>query len=713
MIPPPKWIMQIPALPITENTRESAFFKSKPWSAIPEERAGVKALKDRLDKLLVDVTRQNFHAVGLDVRAKILNLEWELDGLGQPRQTSNDQRNHLIRIAADFREITAKAIDAYYGRDECFKDDSFRLATNVTAMNNAFSETIALNGFTRRFHRNPNSSVTDIRAKEFEVAEQEAISSSADSLKTPPSSYSGKYELLREYPELRALTGQLRPEPDKEQGYIMQWITKINDRSKGFGIGTLNPSLLPSLFHEQSRSRGFYANGHVEDVIETIHNNGDNALASAHPMAPAVCPPASPHHCCIGYPTTAEEFPPAEDELRIRQLLRSLDSVFGRCLLTLETTPVLFCCWLQSFNNIDFRPKPFTVLERTVSQQRYISYWKQFLCFVFRAWRTERLLRSQIYGIQFSAAQEALLARVWALLGQHLGAAGCAQDGDPEAELDDALAGLGLESEDDLEEESLGQEWGWESESESEQQSELELGLGDELESEVKSELRGKGQGQESDRDDNEPELGLELEGPGPYHELTERIFQLSCAFWTDLAKTGRTLDLPLVYFIGVLGIQRKGLNYRTAYLFTTRLAGLAWIGRLLMLEYALPQDAYGTLGWPGCSAFPDQLDRLQRIQRKYLCRGGRHAMAHTLELLFKGRSIAKKEGARANLSWSSSEQLLQIDDIGTFSMSQFRAMVWVTIQDCQRLLQKLMFEWRPAVDILAVQDNLSNAEAG
>lgn len=355
----------------------------------------------------------------------------------------------------------------------------------------------------------------------------------------------------------------------------------------------------------------------------------------------------------------SEFLSPAEDELRIRQLLRSLDSVFGRCLLTLETTPELFCCWLQSFNNMDFRPKPFTVLERTASQQRYISYWKQFLCFVFRAWRTERLLRSQIYGIQFSAAQEALLARVWALLGQHLGAAGCAQDGDPEAELDDALAGSGLESEDDLEEESLGQEWGWESESESEQQSELELGLGDELESEVKSEPRGKGQGQESDRDDNEPELGLELEGPGPYHELTERIFQLSCAFWTDLAKTGRTLDLPLVYFIGVLGIQRKGLNYRTAYLFTTRLAGLAWIGRLLMLEYALPQDAYGTLGWPGCSAFPDQLDRLQRIRRKYLCRGGRHAMAHTLELLFKGRSIAKKEGARANLSWSSSEQLL------------------------------------------------------
>lgn len=65
--------------------------------------------------------------------------------------------------------------------------------------------------------------------------------------------------------------GQLKPEPGRKQGDIMQWITKMNDRSKGFGIGSLSPSLLPSLFLEQSRSWQFYASGHVEDVIQTIH----------------------------------------------------------------------------------------------------------------------------------------------------------------------------------------------------------------------------------------------------------------------------------------------------------------------------------------------------------------------------------------------------------------------------------------------------------
>lgn len=37
------------------------------------------------------------------------------------------------------------------------------------------------------------------------------------------------------------------------------------------------------------------------------------------------------------------------------------------------------------------------------------------------------------------------------------------------------------------------------------------------------------------------------------------------------------------------------------------------------MLEYALPRQAYRTLGWPDFSVYPDQLERLQLIRKKYL----------------------------------------------------------------------------------------------
>jgi hypothetical protein len=68
-------------------------------------------------------------------------------------------RNHLIGIASDFRGIAVKAIDAYYGRDQCLRRLS--TATNVMEMNQNFSETIRLQGFTRSFRRSSGNAVTE------------------------------------------------------------------------------------------------------------------------------------------------------------------------------------------------------------------------------------------------------------------------------------------------------------------------------------------------------------------------------------------------------------------------------------------------------------------------------------------------------------------------------------------------------------------------
>ncbi|TVY45716.1 Interferon-induced GTP-binding protein [Lachnellula subtilissima] len=255
------------------NVREAEFFKSGPWNAVPEKRAGVKALKARLDKLLIDVTRQNFQAVAMDVRDKIRKLEGELDYLGPARETSNDQRNHLIRIASDFRGIAVKAIDAYYGRDQCFEDDDFRLATHVMEMNQNFSETIRLQGFTRSFRR--NSDKVAMNRSELEISSSSTPSGSGHSLSSSDVVGSDAY---REYSELDSLLHQPSSKPGKAETDIMQWITNKYDRSKGFEIGTLNPSLLPSLFFEQSRSWEYYANCHVKEVIRKIQQFNYKAL---------------------------------------------------------------------------------------------------------------------------------------------------------------------------------------------------------------------------------------------------------------------------------------------------------------------------------------------------------------------------------------------------------------------------------------------------
>lgn len=87
--------------------------------------------------------------------------------------------------------------------------------------------------------------------------------------------------------------------------------------------------------------------------------------------------------------------------------------------------------------------------------------------------------------------------------------------------------------------------------------------------------------------------------------------------------------------------------------------------------------------------------------------------MARLLDLLYRGRSIAKREGAYANIEWSHRNQVLKLTNIEAFSIAHFRAIVIAAIRDCQDTLQPLMFNWEPAIDLDSIKDNLTNNQAG
>lgn len=258
------------------NMKEVAFFTLDPWSSIPKERAGIKALKHRLNNLLVDVTRRSFQGVMSDIRTRMESLQLELDIMGPVRETTQEQRSHLINIASKFREIATKAIDAYYSRDQCFEmDDIFRLATLVVKMNEDFSETIHKKGFTRAFGGvKAGAPILPERTPSPVSGQASGHETDSRSLTQTPIS---ETESLQ-YPELRSIMAQTEKVPETADGDIMEWITYKYNRSKGFEIGTTNPSLMPSLFAEQSRAWGFYAHCHVTKVIYSIHRFNHKVL---------------------------------------------------------------------------------------------------------------------------------------------------------------------------------------------------------------------------------------------------------------------------------------------------------------------------------------------------------------------------------------------------------------------------------------------------
>jgi hypothetical protein len=108
-----------------------------------------------------------------------------------------------------------------------------------------------------------------------------------------------------------------------------------------------------------------------------------------------------------------------------------------------------------------------------------------------------------------------------------------------------------------------------------------------------------------------------------------------------------------LIHFIGVLGIHRHSLAYKSADNSTSCFSRLIWLGRLFFLEYALPLYPYATLAypWPARNAYPDQAGRLEETHTKYLLRGSLGPVAEILELKAFAKAIVKREGVPSNLS--------------------------------------------------------------
>ncbi|KAH6985415.1 hypothetical protein EDB80DRAFT_590452, partial [Ilyonectria destructans] len=155
-------------------------------------------------------------------------------------------------------------------------------------------------------------------------------------------------------------------------------------------------------------------------------------------------------------------------------------------------------------------------------------------------------------------------------------------------------------------------------------------------------------------QDDDDDEATFRLP-QGIRLELSEALLQLSMMFWTYQSQDGAMTCSTIVHFVAVLGIHPSSLAYRNAYDYTPDLAALVWVGRLLFLEYSLPRFSYDTLvyRWPCRAAYPSHPERLEAIRTKYMLRGCYSPLAELIELKAFGKSIARREGARATLTWA------------------------------------------------------------
>jgi len=139
--------------------QETLFFSKPMWSQVlASGRCGIGSLKTRLSDLLMTISKREFPNVKADVARRLDEGRNELSKIGPARKEHAAQRLFLGQLGSKFQEITQSALNGYYDGEKVFEDDpSLKLITNITKMNERFSNDVWKKGHKRHISPSWNS----------------------------------------------------------------------------------------------------------------------------------------------------------------------------------------------------------------------------------------------------------------------------------------------------------------------------------------------------------------------------------------------------------------------------------------------------------------------------------------------------------------------------------------------------------------------------
>ncbi|KJZ69798.1 hypothetical protein HIM_10816 [Hirsutella minnesotensis 3608] len=303
-----------------------------------------------------------------------------------------------------------------------------------------------------------------------------------------------------------------------------------------------------------------------------------------------------------GIPQEPGLFSSLDDERKIASLLTAVEKIMDRCEHTARTAGRNILCWLRSVRRDGCYAKPFTFVNKVASRRKYIRLLKRFVAMIFRAYRLPTDVRRQKAGIYLKRSQLDMIAGIWHHSLWDQSDAKVIDFRQLIPPCDSAYHGKNLDVEADEETSSPGDGNIWAADADS-----------DGVESDSGSENE---EDDDPDRvEETVDQFPIPREESLQQSEMLERLFGLIMAFSTQEIVDGRPPSALLVYFSGILGFSADCTGFLPAKLYTTSLAGLIYIQRLLFLELALPAGPYPYLGLPRRPR-NDQVARLQEVHR-------------------------------------------------------------------------------------------------
>lgn len=208
---------------------ERRFFTEVIWRTLPESILGIAPLRERLNKLLLDQIAAELPSLIDEIELKSTVCRTQLQRLGLPRASIEEQRLYLLTLGQTFQSLTKAAVDGTYN-DDFFGDAKTdagyqkRIRAIVQNLNQSFAKIMARDGHY------------------YDIID-----------------FSNGDSVQKSNPNAKVLT----------RNRFLDRIETLIKRTRGRELpGTFNPMIISDLFLEQSRPWESLAKHHIEKVAQ-------------------------------------------------------------------------------------------------------------------------------------------------------------------------------------------------------------------------------------------------------------------------------------------------------------------------------------------------------------------------------------------------------------------------------------------------------------
>lgn len=167
----------------------------------------------------------------------------------------------------------------------------------------------------------------------------------------------------------------------------------------------------------------------------------------------------------------------------------------------------------------------------------------------------------------------------------------------------------------------------------------------------------------------------------------------------------------PLMHYLAVRGVDEQAKAFRAAMFYTPILAAVLWINRLIMLEVAVPLEAWPAVGLRSKAEVVSVRERIHQLRKRHLCEGSFSPTASILSQLAMGKHFNQLHQSQPNIHWSEDEQTIYY--LGEpVELGKIKSMCRTLVQELQDVLEELTFGSVPSIDLDGIVDSMAWAQA-